>query len=130
VAYKNRAFAGTGLYRSPDRSKYVVERLLFLHGLAKRVIGVNAVEGQGLGVEIGPLEGPDVAADRLCAFQRPLPVHPQDDCGDLQQCVGLGRESACFNIDDHRQVAAKALADRGVVRFVFHARQDTQCEAR
>ena len=71
-----------------------------------------------------------MAADRLAELQLTVFVHAQDDGRNLQQGIGCGLESACFHVDDHRKVAAKALADRAVVSFVFHARQDTQCEAR
>lgn len=130
VPDQDGAFAATGLDRGPDWPKYVVECRFFRQRFAKGVIGVYPVKSEGLGIQIGSLEWLYMAADGLCRLQVALVIHPQYDSGDFQQCVGLGLESGRFNIDDHRQVATKALADHGVVRFVFHARQDTQCEAR
>ena len=108
----------------------MVERLFLGQGLAKGVIGVDAVEGQCLGIQVGTFEGLDMAADGLAGPQMPVFVHVQDDGRNLQQGIGCCLESSRFHVDNHRKVATKALADQAVVSFVFHARQDTQCEAR
>lgn len=102
VSDQDGAFAGAGLYRSADRAKDLIECLAFRQCVAKRVTGIDTVEFERLGIEIGAFERHDMAADGLGRFEIARVVHAQDYRGDFQQRIRLGVESRGLHIDHDR----------------------------
>ena len=127
VSDQYRAFAGAGLDRGTDGTKDLVERFSFRQSTAKRVTGIDAVELQCLWIEVGTFEGHHMAADGFRRFEIACIVHAQNHCSDFQQRIRLGIETRGLDIDHDWEIAAKALAYRGIVLLVFHRMQDTQC---
>ena len=48
-------------------------------------------------------------------------LDPRPDCGDLEQSIGPGIETAGLEVDDDRQKAAEAFSDRPDGRHVSYS---------
>ena len=64
------------------------------------MVGVDAVECQGLRVEVGARKRFQVPTNRLARLDTAAAVHTQDNRRDFQQSVVARVESCGFHIDD------------------------------
>jgi len=108
------------LNRLANGLEYVFQCLFFRLGEAERMVGVDAGEGQGLGVKIGAGERLHMAVNRLTGMKEALFIHIDNDRGNLQQGICSRIESGGFHIDDHGKKSAKAAVDSRYEWIRFH----------
>ncbi len=109
--FSSRAAAAVAFHRTADRGENGLQGLALRLCAAERVPGVDAIEFQRFGVQVGPLEWLHVTVRQLPGLEAPSVVHLDDHRGDLQQGVASGIETGGFHVHHHRQVAPEALVD-------------------
>ena len=74
--------------------------------------GVDAGELERGRLDVGPVERLDMATVGLARVPAAPRVADDHDRGNLQQRVGSRVEAAGLDVDDHREIASKAISER------------------
>ena len=109
VANQNRALAAVGLQRLADATENISQGAFFTYCHAQRVIELDAGEIQCGLFDVGAGKRLNTKEIGVVGEHEALFVHADGGRGNFQQGVGGAVETAGFNIDDYRQVTAKAL---------------------
>ncbi len=105
VSHQDGTLAPAALDGLANRIEYLMQRFQFRQGTPEGMVGIDAIEGEGLGVETGIGEGFDMTSVGRQRHQETLAVHLQDHHGNLQQGVLPGIKPPGFDIHHHRQIA-------------------------
>ena len=119
VADENRARAFLLFLVGADFVEEALRRFVFVIGRAQRVVGVDAGDFQRFGVDVGAGKGVDVVVDGVGAAKTLVFVEVDQHGGEFEQRVFFGVKAAGLDVNDDRQEAAEALADKGGVHVGF-----------
>ncbi len=120
VSHQDGAPAIVLFHGLAHRCEDALQGLPFRQRHAKGVPGIDAVELQRLGIEVGAFEGLHVTAHGVAGVEKPRFVHLDDDGGDLKQRIGGGIEPGCLHVHHHGKEAAKTLVDGRMSGSLVH----------